>query len=99
MTDAGPLFLFLNIGDTAMATTNVTEPGKSSTSPPIVVDLGKRPRKQIKKLTQGRGKLLDEVDTVMQELKISGKITGTALPVVIVVKQKARQTAFPWGMN
>lgn len=79
-----------------MATTNQADPSKSLTSLPIVVDLGKRPRKQIKKLTKGGGKLLDEVDTVMQELKVAGKINSNAVPVVIVVKQKARSTVFPW---
>lgn len=63
---------------------------------PIVVDLGKQPRKQIKKLTEGRGKLLDEVDKVIQELKVAGKISGSAQPVVIVVKQKAKASVFPW---
>ena len=80
-----------------MATTNLTEPGKSTANPPIVVDLGKRTRKQIKKLAKGQGKLLEEVDTVMQELKVAGKISGNAVPVVIVVKQKARATVFPWA--
>lgn len=84
------------IEDADMATTNPTDSSKSSTNLPIVVDLGKRPRKQIKKLTKGGGKLLEEVDTVMQELKVAGKINSSAVPVVIVVKQKARSTVFPW---
>jgi hypothetical protein len=96
MTAAGPLFSFLMTEDTDMATTSQTDSGKSSTNLPIVVDLGKRPRKQIKKLAKGGGKLLDEVDTVMQELKVAGKINGAAVPVIIVVKQKARSNVFPW---
>lgn len=82
----------------ATSTSEISRSSASSTRP-IVVDLGKKPRKQIKKLTEGTGKLLDEVDKVIQELKVAGKISGTAQPVVIVVKEKARATAFPWTMS
>lgn len=79
-----------------MATTNPSEIGKSADLP-LIVDLGRKPRKQIKKLTEGGGKLLDEVDKVIQELRVAGKLSGATQPVVIVVKERRRQ-GFPWSM-
>jgi len=55
---------------------------------PVVVDLGKKSRKQIKRLRNGKGKLLAEVNGCIQELKSSGTISTSAQPVVVVIRQK-----------
>jgi hypothetical protein len=60
----------------------------------IVVDLGSKPRKQVKRLRKGKGKLMDKVNECISELKSSGTITGTVQPVVIVVKEKASMPNF-----
>ena len=45
---------------------------QASNSAPMVVDLGKKPRKQIKQLRRGEGKLVDEVGAVLEELRANG---------------------------
>ncbi len=61
---------------------------------PIIVDLGKRPRKRIKKLLKGRGKLwfevadvIDEVHTLLGE-EVEDK---TILPIVLVYEKKQKK--------
>jgi len=62
----------------------------ASATAPIVVDLGKKPKKQIKRLREGRGKLMDDVSVLLDELKAAGSIVANAQPVVIVVRQKQK---------
>jgi hypothetical protein len=59
---------------------------------PLIVDLGKHARKDVKRLCEGRGKLLDEVSSALDELKAAGKIGPHAQPVVIVVRQRRRKS-------
>jgi len=40
-------------------------------NPPIIVDLGKTSRKRIRQLKKGRGKLLDDVQDVLNEVTAS----------------------------
>ena len=64
----------------------------ASTGPsPVVVDLGKRRRKQIRQLKKGNGKLLGEVNGAVEELRAAGTIAADAQPVVFVVRQRRRR--------
>ena len=65
----------------------------SATPDPLIVDLGKHKRKQIKQLRQGRGKLLDEIKSSIEELRTTGNIAAAAQPIVIVVREKRRKMA------
>jgi len=67
-----------------------TEPGKSDAKnrDTIIVDLGSKKNKDIKKLRKGKGKLMDKVNQALNELKASGTISGSVQPVVVVVKEK-----------
>jgi hypothetical protein len=67
------------------------EPGRTETKnrDTLVVDLGSKKKKQIKQLRKGKGKLMEKVNQCLNELKASGSITGTAQPVIIIVKEKA----------
>ena len=56
----------------------------------VVVDLGKRKRKQVRRLRKGRGKLLDEVNRTIEELQKTGAVNGDAVPIVFVVRQRKR---------
>lgn len=80
----------------------VAEVGKAaeqgSSSAPVVVDLGAKGRKQIKRLREGRGKLLDEVNTVVSELRSAGTITASAQPVVVVVRARRRPRSLLWPL-
>ena len=65
----------------------------TATDAPIVVDLGKKPRKQIRQIRKGEGKLLDEVQDVVAQLKAAGTVNPTAQPIVFVVRQKKRRAS------
>ena len=60
---------------------------------PLIVDLGKHPRKDVKRLREGRGKLLAEVAACLDELKGAGELPPGAQPVVIIVREKRRKSA------
>jgi len=65
-----------------------TDTKPTSTLSPIIVDLGKKRRKDVKRLRKGEGKLFDQVTSTIQELKTAGTISGNAEPVILVVRQK-----------
>jgi hypothetical protein len=58
---------------------------------PVVVDLGRKKRKQIKKLRRGTGPLMDDLQELIEKLRASGHLAAGATPVVMVVKQKPRR--------
>jgi len=53
----------------------------------IIVDLGKRKKAAIRKLTEGKGKLVAEVDQCISELKANNTLEANAQPVVIVLRE------------
>ena len=58
---------------------------------PILIDLGKRKRKQVKKLRRGKpGRLMDEVQKCIEELKSNDTIAQDAQPVIVVIRQKEK---------
>jgi uncharacterized protein DUF6200 len=57
---------------------------------PLVVDLGKRRRKLVRQLLDGQGKLMEEMNETIQELKTAGTISASAQPVIVVVRQKRK---------
>jgi hypothetical protein len=62
--------------------------------PPIVVDLGKARRRQLKDLKQGRGKLADEVHDVVARVRddLGASASGIQfVPVVIIYKRKTKK--------
>jgi hypothetical protein len=62
----------------------------------VVVDLGRKPKKQVKQLREGRGKLLDEVNIVLAELRTNGSISSSAQPVVVVVRERPKARGLFW---
>ena len=65
---------------------------------PIVVDLGKQRGKRIKQLNEGRGKLMDEVNGLLDELRTAGSISASAQPVIIVVQKKRKARSMMWPL-
>jgi hypothetical protein len=61
-------------------------------TPPVIVDLGKRPKKRIKKLRRGEGALPAKVEAAIREAKSRLGADKAILPVVIVYEKKARRT-------
>ena len=56
---------------------------------PIIIDLGKKKRKLVRRLRKGRGELMDDVEDCVQELLTAGAIKEGAQPVIMVVREKA----------
>jgi len=62
---------------------------------PVILDLGKTSRKSVRRLSQGRGKLLGDVQDALAEVRSSlgEEAEGKQLvPVVLVYRRKARRT-------
>jgi hypothetical protein len=66
---------------------------------PMIVDMGKKSRKQIKQLREGRGKLMDEINGLLEELRTAGSISANAQPIVVVVKQKQNARSLMWPLG
>jgi hypothetical protein len=58
--------------------------------PTIILDLGSASKKRVDLLRKGRGKLMAEVDSALDELRSAGTVGETAQPVVVIVKQKVK---------
>lgn len=65
--------------------------GSSQANAPVLIDLGKKRRKNVKKLRKGRGKLMDDIGQVIAELKSEGTVAEGAQVVVVVVREKDRR--------
>lgn len=75
------------INSVAEATTaKAVEPVKASDL--CVVEVGQYSRKQIKRLRKGEGKLLSNVEQIIQDLKADGVLNGNSNTVVLVVRQE-----------
>jgi hypothetical protein len=58
---------------------------------PVIIDLGKQRRKRIKDLRRGTGRLADEINGCVEELKAAGTLSSSAQTVVVVVREKRRR--------
>lgn len=57
----------------------------------VVIDLGKKKRKQVNKLRKGEGALMDRVSELVSELRSQGQIRENADTVIVVVEKKQRK--------
>jgi hypothetical protein len=60
---------------------------------PVIVDLGSRKKKAIKRLKKGRGKLMAEVALAIEQVRggwSDGDQDKNAVPVVIIYKKKKK---------
>jgi hypothetical protein len=67
-----------------------TQQASTETSRTIVIDLGKKKRKQVKKLRKGRGRLAALVTDTVAELRAAGE-AGAGDTIVVVVEKKSRR--------
>ena len=63
------------------------DPPPATEKPIVVVDLGRRKKKQIKRLRSGHGRLMDRVADTVDQLKVDDAIERDAQIVVVVVRQ------------
>jgi hypothetical protein len=71
---------------------------------PVVVDLGKAKKKDIRSLKLGEGKLLAEVHSVLEELRANDTelANKTLVPVVMLYRKPPKRTAtrlLPFGLG
>ena len=62
----------------------------------IVVDLGKRKRKQVKRLTRGDGPLMAEIQATVADLRSGGHAGANDSVVVVVEKKPGRAPRLKW---
>ncbi len=75
-----------------MATAKETEaPAAAEPADPIIIDLGKKKKKHVKRLKKGRGRLMSKVGGHLDDLQDMGHIDENHQPVIVVVRQKARR--------
>jgi len=70
------------------ATTEATDAG-AETGAMIVLDLGKRSKKKIKRLRRGEGSLVAKIDETVAQLREDGELADGDV-VVAIVKQKPK---------
>lgn len=76
----------------------------AETKEAIVLDLGKKDRKQVRKLARGKpGRLMNRVEEAIQHLRETGAIEAGTQPVIIVVRQRPKRRrnrmAKAWGLG
>jgi Family of unknown function (DUF6200) len=63
---------------------------------PVVIDLGKKRRKQVRDLRRGKsGKLLDQVQEALEVLQAGGTVAADAQPIIVVVRERRRRGRWP----
>lgn len=71
----------------------------------IIIDLGKKSRKQVRRLQKGRpGRLMNRIEEAMAHLRDNGALAADVQPIVVVVKERvggggSRRVAKMWGMG
>jgi hypothetical protein len=62
----------------------------SGVKSPIVIDLGRKRRKQVRQLRRGTGELMEEINECIEELRLAGTVSGLSQPVVVIVRERSR---------
>lgn len=57
----------------------------------VILDLGKKKRKDVKQLRGGKGKLLEEISSSIEELRTTGAVSASAQPIIVVVREKDKK--------
>jgi len=57
----------------------------------LLLDLGTKSKKNVRRLRKGRGKLLNRINGTIEDLKADGEIDENSQVVVVVVKQRDRK--------
>ena len=76
------------------AKTSTTTNNESNGGSPLVLDLGKRKKRQVRALRRGEGPLMEDVLQTVEQLKMAGTIKDEVQPLIIVVREKSRRNLF-----
>lgn len=66
-------------------------PVKTETKAPLIVDLGKQRRKNVKDLRSGTGRLAEALNGCLEELRTAGTLAPNSQTVVVIVRQRRRR--------
>lgn len=70
----------------------VMEEGQDvKTASMIVIDMGKKKRKDVRRLRKGRGRLMRRLNEAIGDLQQEGVISESSQPIVVVVREKGRR--------
>lgn len=67
---------------------------------PVIVDLGKKTKKSIRRMKDGSGKLLAEVEQVLEQVRAQmpeADRQKVLVPVVMFVERKFKKSKFPFS--
>ena len=77
--------------------------GEARGPEPVIVDMGKKTRKQVRKLRKGKPcRLMRRVEETLAHLREGGELGENVRPVIIVVRERprgARGAAKMWGLG
>ena len=77
---------------TTSTANKTSEKSEEASSPaPIVLDLGKQRRRHIRRLRNGRGRLMEALHSSLAELQDQGHCDAGAQPVIVVVQPKKKK--------
>lgn len=66
--------------------------GNESADPPkgdvCVLDMGKHPRKRIRQLRRGKGKLMYKVECAIDDLREDGVLSSSAQTVIVIIREE-----------
>ena len=72
---------------------------------PVIIDMGRKSRKQVRKLRKGKpGRLMRRVEETIEHLREGGELGENVRPIVIVVRERARNklgrgVSKMWGLR
>jgi hypothetical protein len=68
--------------------------------PPVIVDLGSKSKKAVKKLKKGTGKLMAEVEQAIEQVRSelpNQDKNKQIIPVLIIYRKKGKRGTFPFS--
>ena len=69
---------------------NVAPPSQET---PVIIDLGKHSKKQIKELRKGKpGKLLTKIAETIDSLRAQSALAADTQPIIVLVREKRRSS-------
>jgi Family of unknown function (DUF6200) len=75
-----------------VATTPSETAGSTGAKAPVIIDMGKQRRKRVKGLRRGTGRLADEVNGTIEELRAAGTVSPDTQTVIVIVRQRRRRS-------
>ena len=73
---------------------SAAEKGAEASNRIVVVDLGKKKSKQVKRLRKGGGRLMDRVHSLVGEMQAGGEIGGATNTIVVVIEKKKKKSGY-----